>query len=145
MTLEDTVDYVVELITSYIDVDFLLRYIIILSNFVIIIALAIKKRRQGADAADEGELKKPNIVLFVTAHPDDETMFFIPAIRELKQEYKLHLLCLSNGKLSKLSTQMIQPSLQETLRDLARQERRNSRRHLIILASLRSRSSIMKS
>jgi N-acetylglucosaminylphosphatidylinositol deacetylase len=42
-------------------------------------------------------------VLFVTAHPDDEAMFFIPTIETLKQQhYILHLLCLSNGNAANL-------------------------------------------
>ena len=74
MTFEDPVDYIVELVSSYIDVDFLLRYIIILSNFVIIAALAIRRRQHGLQQAEEGGVRKPNTVLFAIAHPDDETM-----------------------------------------------------------------------
>jgi len=36
-------------------------------------------------------------ILYVISHPDDEAMFFQPSIVTLKQENKLHLLCLSNG------------------------------------------------
>ena len=37
-------------------------------------------------------------VLLVTAHPDDECMFFAPTIRNiLKQNGSLELLCLSTG------------------------------------------------
>ena len=31
------------------------------------------------------------------AHPDDEAMFFVPSIQQLKQNNNLFLLCLSNG------------------------------------------------
>lgn len=37
-------------------------------------------------------------VLLVIAHPDDEAMFFAPALRRLQQQgAALHILCLSNG------------------------------------------------
>ena len=38
-------------------------------------------------------------VLFVTAHPDDECMFFAPTILALtcSSDYSVHLLCLSEG------------------------------------------------
>ena len=36
-------------------------------------------------------------VLVITAHPDDECMFFSPAILNLKQSSTVHLLCLSTG------------------------------------------------
>ena len=36
-------------------------------------------------------------ILFVTAHPDDEAMFFVPTIMNLKKFYNIHLLCLSTG------------------------------------------------
>lgn len=39
----------------------------------------------------------------MTAHPDDEAMFFIPAIENLKsQNYNIHLLCLTNGNFNKI-------------------------------------------
>jgi N-acetylglucosaminylphosphatidylinositol deacetylase len=38
-------------------------------------------------------------VLLVTAHPDDEAMFFAPTIHTLLQQgASVHILCLSNGK-----------------------------------------------
>jgi len=44
------------------------------------------------------EENKSKTVLFITAHPDDEAMFFVPTIISLKEHgYKMHLLCLSNG------------------------------------------------
>ena len=35
--------------------------------------------------------------MFVTAHPDDEVMFFRPSIQSIAQDYFVHLLCLSGG------------------------------------------------
>ena len=38
-------------------------------------------------------------VLLITAHPDDECMFFAPTILSLQQqEVQVYLLCLSEGK-----------------------------------------------
>ena len=37
-------------------------------------------------------------VLFVTAHPDDECMFFAPCILHLSRLSSVHLLCLTSGK-----------------------------------------------
>ena len=33
----------------------------------------------------------------VTAHPDDEVMFFAPALLCLGEEFTIHILCLSTG------------------------------------------------
>ena len=41
-------------------------------------------------------------ILFLTAHPDDEIMFFYPTIKNLCECNDLHLLCLSNGNYDKL-------------------------------------------
>lgn len=41
---------------------------------------------------------KPSRVLFLTAHPDDEVMFFAPAILALTRlSIEVHALCLSIG------------------------------------------------
>ncbi|KAG8228867.1 hypothetical protein J437_LFUL007603 [Ladona fulva] len=49
--------------------------------------------------SDYGHIKNMKRVLFVTAHPDDECMFFGPAILKLSQrsDCELFLLCLSTG------------------------------------------------
>ena len=38
-----------------------------------------------------------NTAMLVTAHPDDETMFFAPALVALRPEYTWCMLCLSTG------------------------------------------------
>lgn len=45
------------------------------------------------------ELSSPpkQAVLFVTAHPDDECMFFAPTIIALSKLCDVHVLCLSSG------------------------------------------------
>lgn len=40
---------------------------------------------------------KDKNVLYVIAHPDDESMFFIPSIRKIRKRNKIFLLSLSNG------------------------------------------------
>lgn len=40
---------------------------------------------------------KEHHVLFVTAHPDDEIMFFFPTISAIAKDYHTHILCLSHG------------------------------------------------
>lgn len=44
---------------------------------------------------------KPHRVLLVTAHPDDECMFFGPVIQKLSkvEDIRLYLMCLSVGNL----------------------------------------------
>jgi N-acetylglucosaminylphosphatidylinositol deacetylase len=48
---------------------------------------------------DYGRLRNVQRVLFVTAHPDDECMFFGPIILKLAQQSdcQMFLLCLSEG------------------------------------------------
>ena len=48
----------------------------------------------GASLADDGG---PAPTLLVTAHPDDETMFFAPSLLCLADTLELHILCLSTG------------------------------------------------
>merc|ERR1712045_216505 len=46
--------------------------------------------------ARQEKIKDKNI-LYVIAHPDDESMFFIPSILSLRKRNKIFMLCLSNG------------------------------------------------
>lgn len=43
---------------------------------------------------------KKNIIL-LTAHPDDEIMFFYPTIKNIIKKNNIHLICLSNGNYEK--------------------------------------------
>lgn len=98
-----------------------LLYFIILSNFILIVILKLSIKvkekinnflsKQSLTALtkkqinlDESAFKKDNNskekhqVLLITAHPDDETMFFFPTIKALNQnDCQIHLLCLSDG------------------------------------------------
>lgn len=46
---------------------------------------------------DDDRLPVAEQILLVIAHPDDEAMFFTPAIQEFSKHNIMHLLCLSNG------------------------------------------------
>ncbi|KAJ4896123.1 N-acetylglucosaminylphosphatidylinositol de-N-acetylase family protein [Raphanus sativus] len=51
-----------------------------------------------AAVLDDGETHHKKNVLFVIAHPDDESMFFSPTINYLTANaYNIHILCLSTG------------------------------------------------
>ena len=47
-------------------------------------------------------MEECSITIFVTAHPDDEAMFFLPAIRALQRTSKVWLLCLTTGNFNGL-------------------------------------------
>ena len=66
----------------------------VLTISMLLSVLLLKSRRQG-------QLFLSERVLFVTAHPDDECMFFGPAIlsaARLNRDAPPYLLCLSTGK-----------------------------------------------
>lgn len=71
------------------------KYALIITNFLIIFVLVLTKRRKQV-------LDQTKKVLFVTAHPDDESMFFLPTFANLRQQYSLHLLCFTNGNYDNL-------------------------------------------
>ncbi len=55
-------------------------------------------RWQGLRRALETPLDTPGTALIVTAHPDDETLFFLPTLQGLHaQGAQVALLCLSTG------------------------------------------------
>merc|ERR1719329_1324729 len=45
----------------------------------------------------DGKITLAKHTLFVTAHPDDECMFFTPTIHSMRENSKLYLLVLCNG------------------------------------------------
>lgn len=57
---------------------FLLKYGLVLSNFVTILFLLVVKGK-----TSNKEITFQDKVLLVTAHPDDEAMFFLPTIKAL--------------------------------------------------------------
>jgi N-acetylglucosaminylphosphatidylinositol deacetylase len=63
-----------------------------------VIILYLLKKRRGEVTPEVIEENKKKNVLFLTAHPDDEAMFFTPTIKGLHDlGYKLYILCLSTG------------------------------------------------
>lgn len=76
-----------------------LSWILVFSLFVVISSslLIIFYRRQFKLQENRKiEFSKKN-VLVITAHPDDECMFFSPSILSLHRYSTVHLLCLSTG------------------------------------------------
>jgi len=68
--------YVMHALEELANLDFWMRYSIIISNFFII-AMILLHRRRNKSASNQPEVKKN--ILFVTAHPDDEAMYtYIP-------------------------------------------------------------------
>jgi hypothetical protein len=80
------------------ELEWYFKYGIIISNFILILMLSYftSKRRQQQIAKQE----KRKSILFVISHPDDEAMFFVPTIKNVREEYDLHLFCATNGKVS---------------------------------------------
>lgn len=70
--------------------------ITILFIFIILQGHFYNKLKEAAKL--KGILKHKNSVLLITAHPDDETMFFTPTIRLMTElSMQVTLLCLSHG------------------------------------------------
>lgn len=63
------------------------KWILLSFNFITIIVVYLHKRKN----------KKPkeHNILFLTAHPDDECMFFRPTIESLRNDYIIHILSLT--------------------------------------------------
>lgn len=73
----------------------LFKYCFIFFNFFILYYLKKIKEKERIKKLSENDKKT---VLLITAHPDDESMFFIPTISNIKNiGYKINILCLSNG------------------------------------------------
>ncbi len=67
-------------------------------------------------------VRLPSNVLLITAHPDDECMFFSPTILNLRRQGILvNLLCLSNGNADGLG-QVREKELRESARILGIQD-----------------------
>jgi N-acetylglucosaminylphosphatidylinositol deacetylase len=76
----------------------LLEYLKLLLFLINVVIAAVIIFRRSTNGGGEAEEVRRGPVLFVTAHPDDEAMFFVPAILSLaKLNRDLHLLCVSTG------------------------------------------------
>lgn len=68
-------------------VDFSFKYILLAFNFLTLAAVYLHKRNR--------KTTRQHHLLFLTAHPDDEVMFFGPTLASITNDYFVHLLCLS--------------------------------------------------
>lgn len=68
-------------------VDFSFKYILLGFNFLTLAVVYLHKRNR--------KTVRQHHLLFVTAHPDDEVMFFGPTLTSITKDYFVHLLCLS--------------------------------------------------
>ena len=84
------------------NIRFILSFIII-SNFLIIFLLKFSIKLRNKFELFFDNLKEKKDVLILTAHPDDEVMFFAPTIKFLKKcKCEVRILCLSNGNYDKI-------------------------------------------
>ena len=82
----------------------LLKYVFLSFNCVIIYFLRNVRKRENLRNKEKNAQKK---ILLVTAHPEDESMFFLPAIYNMQDlGYKIHMLCFSNGNSSVRETEL---------------------------------------
>jgi N-acetylglucosaminylphosphatidylinositol deacetylase len=72
--MSEAISFLVDILDFGEGLDFWTKYGLIISNFIIIGILVIKTWNKNII-----DVNKKNI-LFVTAHPDDEAMFFLPTI-----------------------------------------------------------------
>jgi len=70
-------------------VDSSFKYILIGFNLLTLLVVYLHQRGK--------KTIKQHHILFVTAHTDDEAMFFGPTITSLVNDYYIHLLCLSKS------------------------------------------------
>jgi len=73
-------------------------YLVIVNLILFGFAVLFRIRQQTQPSSEK---KK---ILFVTAHPDDECMFFTPIIKNLVVNNELYILCLSNGNFEGLGS-----------------------------------------
>ena len=70
-------------------------YLMLMNVFILFM---VRRAKMSDNSEEQRKENARKTVLFVTAHPDDEAMFFVPTILTMKElGYNLHILCLSNG------------------------------------------------
>ena len=76
---------------------------VIITNFIIIFFLKFSLNIKLKYEAFFSNNNKDKDILLLIAHPDDETMFFIPVLKFLLNlKKKVRILCLSNGNFDKI-------------------------------------------
>ena len=74
------------------------KFLLVFVNIYILFYIVYFKKVEKQEAGEiKNFLKEINNVGIIIAHPDDESMFFIPTITSLSNFTNLHLLCLSSG------------------------------------------------
>lgn len=82
------------------------KYLLLGTNVIllVIVALIVTKSSANKFPASLSTVAQFKRALIVTAHPDDESMFFLPLVHSLQQSieghtntWQIHLLCLSRG------------------------------------------------
>ena len=72
-------------------------HLLALCGAVVALMLGLRSQSHGCDCR-QLEDAAPGTALLVTAHPDDESMYFVPTVVALRERgWHVHLLCLSNG------------------------------------------------
>eukprot|EP00730_Choanoeca_flexa_P013600 TRINITY_DN5500_c0_g1_i1.p1 TRINITY_DN5500_c0_g1~~TRINITY_DN5500_c0_g1_i1.p1 ORF type:complete len:264 (+),score=26.67 TRINITY_DN5500_c0_g1_i1:3-794(+) len=107
----ESYQHVIDAVTAHWEIKFgLVALVIVLnlcmSRFISQVKQSAGKKQQSdtATGTDRGENQSKSILL-VTAHPDDEVMFFGPALLHLQSYARVHLLCLSKGNADGLGEQ----------------------------------------
>lgn len=73
-------------------------WLVIIGIVVALVWMSERCRRRLLDRESLGRISVKDTVLLVTAHPDDECMFFTPIVVALKRAgIPVHLVCCSNG------------------------------------------------
>ena len=84
------------------NIRFILSFIIV-TNFLLIFLLKFSIKLKNKFEAFFNFKVGQKETLIIIAHPDDEVMFFLPTIRFLlKNNVKVHIMCLSNGNFNGL-------------------------------------------
>lgn len=89
-----TIEASLELVADFcVDNLLFFQLVFVFTSIVTLVSIHEWKKRQQEKIKETGKKS----VSIVTAHPDDEAMFFLPTVLNLRPLYHLHVLCLSNG------------------------------------------------
>eukprot|EP00123_Amoebidium_parasiticum_P006093 comp17147_c0_seq1/m.15957 comp17147_c0_seq1/g.15957 ORF comp17147_c0_seq1/g.15957 comp17147_c0_seq1/m.15957 type:complete len:266 (-) comp17147_c0_seq1:330-1127(-) len=76
------------------DIEWALKGVVVAVNLFCLLVFSVHI----AQAKRPALQKRSDEVLLVTSHPDDECMFFAPTVLGLQQDFKVSVLCLSQGE-----------------------------------------------
>ena len=93
---------------KFTSVDLIFAFLLAINIYLVTISILATRNRsqQIHPPSDATLLRKPDHILLVIAHPDDEAMFFVPTIHTLVQEAhsNVYILCLSTGNFDGLGS-----------------------------------------